>query len=576
VLLQNTEIANLFDEMADILEIKGQNPFRVRAYRNAARSLRDVGRDVETMVKKGEDLTRIPGIGEDLAGKIGEVVKTGTFSSLKSFRKRVPRGLVELLRIPALGPKRVELLHHRLGITTVAGLARACRAKKVREIRGLGAKTEEKILEHLASREKVPKRFKLSDAIGFADAIVSELGKVPGVSAVAAAGSLRRCRETVGDVDILATASSAGPVMEAFRRGEGVRRVLSGGPTRSTIVLRSGLQVDLRVLDPESYGAALVYFTGSKAHNIALRHRAMQRRLKINEYGVFRGKRLVAGKTEASVYASVGLPWIPPELRENAGEIEAGEKGKLPRLVELADLRGDLQAHTRATDGRNTLVEMAEAARRRGFEYLAITDHSRRLAMTRGLDPRRLRAQIREIERFNAKRSGITLLTGIEVDILEDGRLDLPDDVLGEVDVVVGAVHSHFGLPRRRQTERILRAMDHPFFTILAHPSGRLIGERDPCDVDIGRVLRRAKERGCVVEVDAQPDRLDLLDSQCRMAKELGVRIAIDSDAHSVLELQNLRFGVGQARRGWLEKGDVVNTRPLAELRKILRATRLR
>jgi DNA polymerase (family 10) len=361
--------------------------------------------------------------------------------------------------------------------------------------------------------------------------------------------------------------------MRRFVAYDEVRKVQAEGPTRSTVTLKSGIQVDLRVVRPEQFGSALYYFTGSKAHNIAIRRLGQQRGLKINEYGVFRGKARIAGDTEASVLAAVGLPWIPPELREDRGEIEAARHGALPTLVEADDLRGDLHAHTRATDGHNTLREMAEAARTRGFEYLAITEHSRRLTMAHGLDPGRLLKQIDEIERLNETLAGITLLKGIEVDILEDGALDLPDDALARLDLVVGAVHSKFNLSRSRQTARILKAMDHPHFSVLAHPTGRLIDSRDPYDVDMLRIVRHARQRGCFLELNAHPERLDLLDVHCQMARDEGVLVAINSDAHGVHDFDNLAYGVGQARRGWLEKKDVLNTRPLKALRTLLRKT---
>ncbi len=387
------------------------------------------------------------------------------------------------------------------------------------------------------------------------------------------AGSFRRMRETVGDLDILVTADADSKVMDHFTAYDEIAEILSHGPTRSSVVLKSGLQVDVRVVNEESYGSALHYFTGSKSHNIAVRKLALARGLKINEYGVFKGQTRIAGETEESVYHTVGLPYIPPELREDRGELEIARAGHLPHLIELADLKGDLHAHTKATDGRNTLKEMALAAKAMGFEYLAITEHSRHLTVAHGLDPQRLVKQIDEIDRLNEELQGVTLLKGIEVDILEDGSLDLPDSVLARLDLVVGAVHSQFALSRTKQTERILRAMAHPYFTILAHPTGRLIDQREPYDVDMLRIIREAKKRGCYLELNAHPERLDLLDTQCQMAKEEGVLVSINSDAHNTLDFSNLRFGIGQARRGWLEKQDVLNTRTLKALLPLLKAT---
>ncbi|MDH5487102.1 MAG: PHP domain-containing protein, partial [Gammaproteobacteria bacterium] len=375
------------------------------------------------------------------------------------------------------------------------------------------------------------------------------------------------------DIDILVTATNAEKVMDRFVAYDEVKKISAKGGTRATVILQSGLQVDVRVVKKESLGAALQYFTGSKAHNIEIRRLAQERKLKISEYGVFKGNKPVSGSTEESVYRAIGLPWIAPELRENRGEIEAARAGKLPKLVEFADLKGDLHAHTQATDGHDTLRKMAEAAREHGFEYIAITEHSRRLTVAHGLDPQRLRKQILEIDKLNGQLKNITLLKGIEVDILEDGRLDLPNDVLSELDLVVGAVHSKFHLSRAKQTERILRAMDHPYFTILAHPTGRLIENREPYDVDMLRIIRQARERGCFLELNAHPERMDLLDIYCQMSRDEEVLVAINSDAHRIQDFDNLVYGIGQARRGWLEKKDVLNTRPLKLLRSLLKRT---
>jgi DNA polymerase (family 10) len=571
--VHNADIAAIFEEIADLLEIEGANAFRVRAYRNAARTVGELGGDIRTMVQLGEDLTELPGVGDDLAGKIREIVETGHCSALDKLHEQLPAALTELLKIPGLGPKRVKTLYHELDIRTAEQLRRAVRDRRLRRLPGFGEKTEARIAEALEMRPAGSGRFMLATAAQYAEPLASYLRKASGARQVVVAGSYRRARETVGDLDILVAADAGAPVMEHLAAHDEVAEVLSQGATRSSVVLRSRLQVDVRVVEPASYGAALHYFTGSKAHNIAIRRLAEDRGLKVNEYGVFRGEDRIAGDTEESVFGAVDLPFIPPELREDRGEIEAAGAGRLPRLIELADLRGDLHAHTRATDGRDTILEMAEAARRRGFEYLAITEHSRRLTVAHGLDPARLAGQIEEIDRLNDQLQGIALLKGIEVDILEDGSLDLPDEVLGRLDVVVGAVHGRFDLPRAKQTERILKAMDHPHFSILAHPSGRLIGRRAPYDVDMARIIRKAGERGCYLELNAHPERLDLLDTYCRMAKDEGVLISINSDAHSIRDFDNLRFGLGQARRGWLEKKDVLNARPLAELRPLLQRT---
>jgi len=572
--VHNEDIAALFDEIADLLEIEGDNPFRIRAYRNGARTLRALGQDVRTLIEQGEDITRLPGIGKNLATKIHEILETGHCRTLDKLRKRVPADLSELLKLPGLGPRRVHALYHELDIHNHEQLERAARDGLIQQLPGFGAKTEARILEALHAHADIGKRFKLAVAGRYAESLVAYLDAAGGVEKIDVAGSYRRFRETVGDLDILVVAREGRSVIEHFVAYDEAERVLSSGTTRATVVLRSGLQVDLRVVAATSYGAALHYFTGSRSHNIAIRRIARRKGLKINEYGVFRGTRRVAGKTEEEVFATVGLPWIPPELRENRGEIEAARAGLLPALVEPGDLRGDLHAHTRASDGHESIQVMASAAKKRGLEYLAITDHSRRLTVAHGLDSKRLLAQLETIDTFNAADHGITLLKGIEVDILEDGSLDLPDTILARLDVVIGAVHSRFDLTRARQTRRILRAMDNPNFTLLAHPSGRLIDRRAPYDVDMNRIIRHARERGCYLELNAHPERLDLLDTHCQQAREEGVLISINSDAHSTMDFDNLRFGVGQARRGWLEKRDVLNTRSLPELRRLLAATR--
>jgi DNA polymerase (family 10) len=568
--LHNADIARVFEDIADLLELGDANPFRIRAYRNAARIIGDLQLDLAASIARGEELPKLPGIGEDLSGKIREIVTTGHCALLDRLRKKTPPAVTELLRIPNLGPKRVKTLYRGLDVRTLEGLHRAAREGRIRDLPGFGEKSELNILQAVEARLSKGRRFKLAVAAQYADGIAGYLRESAGVGQVVVAGSLRRMRETVGDIDILATAEASSEVMSRFVRYEEVQEVVSRGDTRSSVLLKSGIQVDLRVVPRESYGAALHYFTGSKAHNIAVRRLAQARGLKLNEYGIFRGKKRVSGETEESVFAAVGLPYIPPELREDRGEIEAARAGRLPRLVELDDLRGDLHCHTRWTDGHHSVEEMALAAKARGLEYLAITDHSRRLTAAHGLDPARLRKQIDEIGRTEV--AGITLLKGIEVDILEDGTLDLPDALLAELDVVVAAVHSKFDLPRARQTERILRALDHPLVTMLAHPSGRLIDSREAYDVDMLRVIRKAAARKRFLELNAHPERLDLLDTHCRMAKDEGVLVAISSDAHSVQQFDNLKYGIGQARRGWLEKSDVLNALPLRELRRMLAA----
>lgn len=572
--LHNEDMAAVFDEIADLLEIEGDNPFRIRAYRNGARTLRELGRDVRTLVDQGENLTRLAGIGKNLAAKIHEILDTGHCSTLDKLRRQLPADLTDLLKLPGLGPKRVHALYHELDIHTREQLERAARDGLIRQLPGFGEKTEARILDALQLHADTARRIKLAVAARYAEALVAYLKSAAGVQQVEVAGSYRRARETVGDLDILVMAADGRAVIEYFTAYDEVETVLSQGTTRATVMLQSGLQVDLRVVPGESYGAALYYFTGSRAHNIAVRRIAQKRGLKLNEYGAFKGKRRIAGGTEQEIFKAIGLPYIEPELRENRGEIEAARAGLLPELVKLTDLRGDLHAHTRASDGHESLHGMADAAADRGLEYLAITEHSKRLTVAHGLDSKRLLAQIEAIDEFNAGKHVVTLLKGIEVDILEDGSLDLPDAVLGKLDIVIGAVHSRFELSRARQTQRILRAMDNPNFTLLAHPTGRLIERRAPYAADMPRIIRHARERGCYLELNANPERLDLLDTHCQLAREEGVLVSINSDAHSGLDFDNLRYGVGQARRGWLEKGDVLNTRKLPALRKLLAATR--
>ena len=567
----NADIAAVFEEIADLLEIQGANPFRIRAYRNAARTVGELSRDVPPLVAQGAHL---PGIGADLAAKIAEIAATGHCGLLDRLQQELPPAVTELLKIPGLGPRRVKALYHDLDVQTVEQLRRAAADGRIRALPGFGAKTERNILEAATAHAEKKRRFSLGVAAQDAEALRAYLAAAPGVTQVTVAGSFRRMRETVGDLDLLVETKSPAAAMQRFTAYDEVAEVLAAGSARASVRLRSGLQVDLRIIAKRSYGAALQYFTGSRAHNIAIRRIAQKRGLKINEYGVFRGDERIAGETEESVYRAVGMAWIPPELREDRGEIELARTGELPRLVELGDLRGDLHVHTRATDGHNTLREMADAAKAAGMEYLAITEHSKRLTVAHGLDADRLARQCEEIDGLNAELRGITLLKGIEVDILEDGSLDLPDAVLRRLDIVVGAVHSKFDLSRARQTERILRAMEHPCFTILAHPTGRLIDERAPYDVDMARVIGAAARRGCFLELNAHPERLDLLDTHCQMAKQAGVLVSIASDAHSTLDFLNLRFGVGQARRGWLEKRDVLNARPLAEVRALIEAGR--
>lgn len=566
----NRDIAAKFDELADLLEIQGANAFRVRAYRNAARTIRDLPQTVVQLVRDDADLTELPGIGDDLARKTREIVETGELSDLQEIVKHVPESLIDVMGVAGLGPKRVKTLYEALEVKDLDGLRQAAEAGRISALSGFGKKTEQNILEELATRGSGEKRFRRRDAEGLAEPLIALLRDLDGVEQATVAGSYRRRKETVGDLDILVSCSDAGPVMQRLVDYDDVTRVLSHGDTRASVIVKGGLQVDLRVVARASYGAALHYFTGSQAHNIRVRQLGQQRGLKVNEYGVFEGERRVAGATEAAVFDAVGLPEIMPELREDRGEIEAAQAGELPRLITVDEIRGNLHSHTDWSDGAGTLEEMAQAANDRGLDYLAITDHSQAVRVAGGLDADRLARQIDAIDEVNARLSGVTLLKSIEVDILEDGSLDLPDDVLARLDLTVCSIHSRMNLSGDKQTARVLKAMENPNFTVLGHPTGRLIGERSGYQLDMQRVIEQARQAGHVLEINAQPARLDLDDTHARMAREAGVRLSIATDAHAGAHLDLMRFGVDQARRAWLGADDVINTRDLAGLRQLL------
>jgi DNA polymerase (family 10) len=569
----NAKIAEAFNHLADLLEIEEANPFRVRAYRNAARVVTGLPQDVGAMLAAGADLTELPGIGKDLASKIAELAKTGRLAMLREVEREVPGELGELLKLPGLGPKRVRALNRRLKIKTVADLERAIGTGKLDKLAGFGVKTIAGLRDALQRRRSsgAPARFAWIKADAVVRELVPYLRGADGLTLVTPAGSYRRHAETVGDLDLLVTAPKPAAVIRRFVAYPGARRIIAEGATRAAIELQSGLQVDLRAVPAESYGAALHYFTGSKAHNLAVRARAIKQGLKVNEYGIYKGARRIAGRTEEDVYAAVGLPYIEPELRENSGELEAAEAGRLPRLVNRADIKGDLHVHSAASDGTASIAAMVEQARVQGLSYIAVCDHTQRLKVAHGLDAKRLAAQIKAIAALNGKLKGFTVLSSAEVDILPDGTLDLPDAVLADLDVVVCAVHTALNLPRDKQTERILRAMDHKHCAILAHPTGRLIGLRQAYDVDLDRVITAAKANGVVLEINGQPDRLDLDAVHARAAQAAGVKLAVVSDAHSPAQLDYLGLAVAQARRAWLEASDIINTRSAAEMRKLLR-----
>jgi DNA polymerase (family 10) len=575
--VQNSDIAKIFNQLADLLEIKGDNPFRIRAYRMAARNIGSLSDDVREMIKNGKDLTEISGIGKDLAEKIGQIVKSGGLSQLEEIKKEVPAALIDLMKIEGLGPKRTGVLYEKLGIENIDKLEKAAEKGKIKELEGFGEKTEENILREIkrgGAQKGEKARIKLADAEELAGPLIKYLKQIDGVKKIEIAGSYRRGRETVGDLDILVTHMKGSDVMQRFVDYEDVERVLAKGQTKSSVLMKSNLQVDLRAVPEVSYGAALHYFTGSKEHNIEIRKMGMEKGLKINEYGVFKDDQRIAGKTEKEVFAQVGLPYIEPELRENRGELEAAQDNKLPQLIEIEDIRGDLHTHTDETDGRSSLEQMAQAAVAKGYEYLAICDHSKRVSVSNGMDEKRLSEQIDQIERLNEKLDKIVLLKSIEVEILEDGSLDLPDRILKRLDLVVCAVHYKFRISREKQTERIIKGISNPYVTILSHPTGRLINRREPYELDMESLMKAAKDTGCALELNAQPERMDLNDLYCKMAKENGVMIVISTDAHSTDELNMMKYGIKQARRGWIEADDVLNTKNLQQLLKWIKNRR--
>ncbi len=573
--MQNPDIARLFDEVADLLEIQDANPFRVRAYRNAARTIRDFPEPLADLVRAGtKDLTDIAGIGDDLAEKITEIATKGELALRKQLAAKLPAGLLDLLRIPGLGPKRVKLLYKKLKVKSASDLSKALDQGKIQKLKGFGPKIEEKMRAGLGQAQVTERRMLLNEAETQATALVAYLQAGGGVRQIAVAGSYRRRRETIGDLDILVTSDDSARVMDRFVAYADVADVVSKGDTRSTVKLRGGLQVDLRAVEPAAYGAALQYFTGSKAHNVELRKIAQEHGYKLNEYGLFKGTRRVAGQTEEEIYAKLGLDWIPPELREARGEIALARERRLPRLVELTDIRGDLQMHTSATDGKGTIDEMAEAARALGYQYIAITDHSKRVTMALGFDAKRLREQWRSIDERNATSRGFTILKSIELDILENGKLDLPDDVLAEADYVVATIHYGLTQTEKELTRRLVYAAEHPWVDAIGHPTGRMLGKREPYRFDFDAVVRACVAHGCALELDGHPERMDLPDTLAAAAKQLGARFVLSTDSHQPGNLPFMKYAVDLARRAGLEARDIVNTRPLAAFRKELKRAR--
>ncbi len=559
--MDNDDVAAIFYEIADILELQGV-AFKPQAYRKAARSIEALEEDLAKVARE-KRLKDLPGIGEAIAEKIEEILRTGGLSYLKTLRAQMPAGLLELLHVPDVGPKTAMLLHRELGVSSVSELKQAVLDHRLRGLKGFGEKSEERILHGIRTLESKGERTLLGEAYPVAEAYVEHLRSSQSLSRISVAGSLRRGKETVGDIDLLVGDDEPGRVMDAFVSYPEVSEVLMKGPTRSSVRLANGLQVDIRAVEVASYGAALQYFTGSKEHNVALRGIGVKTGLKLNEYGVFeRGSdKRVAGATEEDVYAALGLPWIPPELRENNGEIDAAREGRLPELVDMEAVRGDFHVHTDWSDGVNSIDGMVEAAVGKGYDFIAITDHSQSLKITHGLTPDRLLEQVKAVrkaeERAGAK---IRVLAGSEVDIKADGSLDFDKDVLKELDFVVGSVHSRFRMSKGEMTERLVAAVGSGWIDVLGHPTGRLIGERDPYEFDLETVLSAAERTEVCMEVNSYPNRLDLNDAHCRLAKEHGVRVAIGTDAHRADEMDFLRLGVITARRGWLGQKDVANT----------------
>lgn len=573
--MENKRVAHVLREIADLLDIKGENSFRIRSYRMGADSVEAHGQDVGAMVRKGEDLRGIEGVGEGIAGKIKEIVESGDCDYHRKLLQEVPGGLLELLEIPGLGPKGVSLVWRKLGVTSAPDLETAIADGRFRTLPGMKEKKEARILKGLQERREKQGRFLLpvaDEAVSLLSAFLRERG----AERVEAAGSCRRRRETVGDLDLIVVGGDPKALADAFVAHPEVKEVLGHGEAKSSAVLASGLQVDLRPFSKDDLGAALQYFTGSKAHNVALRERAVRRGLKLNEYGVFRvddGTR-IAGATEEEVYAALGLAFVPPELREDHGEIARAEVGPLPRLVEVGDLQGDLHSHTTESDGRDSLEAMVDAARRQGLRYLAVTDHSRSIPSPThgtGMDERRCLAHIARIRKAQEGLRDFTLLAGIEVDILPDGRLDMDDEVLAQLDVVVGSLHSRLNMEAPEMTDRVLRALENPRLHVWGHPLARIILRREPVAVDVEQVLDAAARLGVALEINGQPDRLDLPDTWVRTAREKGARFVVSSDSHSVQQFGNLRYGAGQARRGGLTSDDVLNTRSAKGLRAALR-----
>ena len=565
--MKNRELADLFEKMADILEFKGENPFKISAYRKASRIIGDLTQDIEEIAEQGE-LKNIPGIGEGMAQKVVEYLKTGKISRFEEVKKGVPDELIAIMDIPGMGPKTLALIHKERGINNLSQLEKAVEDSSLTDLPGMGEKKIENIKRGIQLLKQSKGRMNLGVAFPVAKRIVETLRQKTGSKKIEWAGSLRRMKENIGDIDILATGLDKEKIIQAFIHLPEVKEVLASGETKASVIVERGTQIDLRVVEEDSYGAALQYFTGSKGHNIHLRGIAKAKGIKINEYGVFKGKKKIGGKEEKDVYRSLGMDWIEPELREDRGEIEAAQKGRLLKLVEETEIKGDLHVHSKWSDGTSSIEEIARAALKKSYQYVAICDHSKSLKIAHGLDESRLMEQIEEIDRINEKMKGFQILKGTEVDILSDGKLDLPEIILEKLDIVIGAIHSGFKQDKVKMTKRIIRALENPYIHILAHPSGRLLGARDPYEVEIEALMEAAKKYGKALEINAYFERLDLDDIHCRKAKEMGIRVAIGTDSHHLDQMWMMSLGVAVAKRGWLETKDILNTLSLKEILK--------
>jgi len=569
--MSNPRIAEIFSRIADILEIQGENPFRIRAYRRAAQTVENLSEDLSSYVK-GDSLVKLPGIGEDLASKIREYLKTGSISAYEVLKKKTRPVLLDMLNIPGVGPKTAKLLYDKLKVISLKDLERKARAHKISGIPGVKDKTEENILKGLEFLKKDVGRMRLDVALITVQYIIERLKKLPSVMQISPAGSLRRMKETVRDIDVLVTAKNSQEVMDAFTGLPNVGDIIAKGPTKSSILTKDDVRVDLRVVQPGSYGAALMYFTGSKSHNVKMRGMASRRGLKINEYGVFRvkGNRKIAGKTEPEIYSLFDISYIEPELRENTGEIELAQRGELPSLVKIEDISGDFHIHTKESDGYLSLKEIAGIAKKKQYGYVVITDHSKSLKIAGGLSEKRLLRNMERVRDFDRRSGGVKLLIGSEVDILDDGSLDYSDELLKKLDFVIAAVHSGFKQSKEKLTGRIVRAMQNRYVNLIAHPSGRLIGRRAAYELDYESIFKTAKKTGTALEINAFPDRLDLTDINCRRARELGVKMAIGTDSHAREHFDNMIYGISVARRGWLEKKDLLNCLTLEQLKRFV------